>query len=159
MLCLLTCAACTDFPPRPDAGPHYPGPPVLELGNAAAGDPHHAVAEGQPVRVIAGLQGGFHIWGSLHVENMDTGHLTLRSQLSTPVEVLGDITRGGVHFSQVGAYAHEAVGLTLLFDDGKNPRSWDGGVPVLVRATVQDSSGRTAVAERTWMATCCDGQP
>ena len=157
-LLLVALSGCTLTGENPDAGPNYPGAPVVVLGNGGPGETHAPLVDGQGVEVVAGLQGGHHIWGSLRVENVNPQTLMCEFELRSGTQRVGGISRQGLRFTQVGPYAHELVGLTLLFDDTYDPQAWDGGVPVSIQASVQDGTGRRAESNHTVMATCCAGQ-
>jgi hypothetical protein len=102
-LCALT--ACSDPQPEmPDAAPPAPAGELVLGGSDVGGLGFVAIADGDEVELVAGAQGGFHIWTTLRAtgvagpvylqreaRRVDDGTLILRAQqlyLEVPLEAM-----------------------------------------------------------------------
>lgn len=146
--------ACTTGQGAPDAA--VAGPMTAELGNAGVGEPHVEVGNDASVRVIFGPQGGWHIWASLHAQHTDPSGLRAQFDLLEGTTVVGSTLRRTLQLTPVGGSVLEAKGITMLFNEGQHPPSWDGGHAIHVKVTLDDRAGNHLVLERDWNATCCD---
>jgi hypothetical protein len=142
---LLLAAAAT----LPACGPHvpasYPGPPDVTLGTGY--DQFVPVDDGADVPIIMGLQGGYHIWGSVRARYVDPRqvHLVFTLYLAgqdTPLTIRHDHvdlagTSDGLDFGQHLGSAVFLPDVTMVRDQ---PCRW--------RLDVTDLESRTASVER-----------
>jgi hypothetical protein len=121
----------------------FPGPPELELGTGF--DQFVAVADGDAVQIIHGLQGGYHIWGSVRARYLDPHQLFLRftvtlsgdSALQALRENTADLTG-----TSDGLGEGELDGTAVIFKDVRQVE----GRPCDWTVAAMDAEGRTAQA-------------
>ncbi|MSP59975.1 MAG: hypothetical protein EXR72_06475 [Myxococcales bacterium] len=126
--------------------PHtYPGPPEVTLGTGVT--TFVPVGEGADVPIIMGIQGGYHIWGSVRARYMEPQQIHLLFTLTFPggekpfsirhdtVDLTG--TRDGLD-------PGEHIGSAVFLPDVVSVR----GQPCLWRLEVTDTEKRTAKVER-----------
>jgi hypothetical protein len=118
------------------------GPVSVDVGTGV--DRFVEIHDGDPVPIIMGLQGGFHIWGSVRAINMSLHTMKLRFTLfldgnPTPVTVRTD----NVDLTSTGDGVAEHLGSAVFLPD-----------PAVVRRQrcrmhldATDASGRSASAE------------
>lgn len=130
-------------------GPHvpssFPGPPDITLGTGV--DSFVPVADGDAVPIIMGLQGGYHIWGSVRARYVDPVQLHIVFTLylvgnDTPETIRHDHvdlagTSDGLSY---GEHLGSAVFLPSAMDVRGQPCRW--------RLDATDLEGRTATVER-----------
>ncbi|MEW5849777.1 MAG: hypothetical protein AB2A00_13245 [Myxococcota bacterium] len=139
-----------------DAGPT--GDPIVSFGNAGPSETHVETPDNAPVDVIFGVQGGWHVWGSVRIQNMDPQGMYARYELTANNAVAGDSSGRNMPLRQVSPGVYEAVGLTMFLADGVDPRGWADDTPLHVKATFRDRRNKEVVVERDWLATCCETQ-
>jgi hypothetical protein len=123
----------------------FPGPPELELGTGY--DQFVAVADGDPVEIIHGLQGGYHIWGSVRARYLDPRQLELRFTVTlsgdTTPQALRQTTEDLAGTSDGLSYG-ELLGTAVIFKDVRQVE----GRPCDWTVVATDGEGRTAQAEK-----------
>lgn len=94
----------------------YSGGPTVELGSTDG--PFVGLRDGQPVTVVHGIQGGFHVWGAVRTRFLDpsamVAHFTLGlDDGSAPVTARDDVfdLDGGCDGTQPGTHVATAVFL------------------------------------------------
>ena len=123
----------------------YPGPPEVALGTGF--DRFVPVADGDAVPIIKGIQGGYHIWGSVRARYVDPRQLHLVFTLfvgggDTPTTIRHDHvdltgTSDGLDY---GEHLGSAVFLPAVMEVRNQPCRW--------RLEVTDLEGRTTSVER-----------
>jgi hypothetical protein len=104
--------------------------PFLDIGSAPVdGSTFLPVEEGQPVELIHGPQGGFHVWLQLRTRNLCPEHLTM------------------------GWHELPAARSAILCPASKNVV----GVPILLTVKVIDSADRVGAAQLTVVPACPAG--
>ena len=143
---LLTAAACDDAP--------APEPVVVELGSGV--DDFVAVADGETLRITEGLQGGYHIFGSVRTEGIEAWDAEIDLNMYQ-----GDVRIGGARYIddfllKDGALVYS--GVTVFLFENFTPESVDG-TPTLMTVKVTDSEGRIGSSQMTFVPKCCDYLP
>jgi len=135
--------------------------PLLELGQGISG--FVSAADGAPVDIYMGPQGGFHMFTSFRMENLDPGDPSLPVSDPANPEIFVSAMNGNgdllaaqtlrFYFSPVGGEpgVYELVGLTVVLDiccctvlAGEN---------LTVSVVVTDAAGNSATDMRTWEGT------
>jgi hypothetical protein len=122
-----------------DAGP---GQPLLELGTGTQS--FLPLTDGQAVTIIAGPQGGFHVWASVRTRPPLDPMLI---KLTVKVKLAGteiSSTEYKVNLVKNGPYS-EWYAMTALVDDPAQVR----GKSTVIELIATDSAGRTATDSRT----------
>jgi hypothetical protein len=140
LLSAALCGACSAC----GAGPvTFPGPPELELGTGFAD--FVPVADGDAVPIIHGLQGGYHIWGSLRARYLDPTALRLRFTVTlagaSSFEALREDTVD-LDGTTDGLTPGTHLGSAVIFKDVRRVE----GQPCDWTLDVTDREGRTAAA-------------
>jgi hypothetical protein len=141
----LLVVAATTLPACGHAPPSFPAPPDVTLGTGS--DLFVPVADGDQVPIIMGLQGGFHIWGSVRARYVDPHQLHLVFTLflegqDTPLTIRHDhVDLAG---TSDGLDYGEHLGSAVFLPDVMSVR----GQPCRWRLDVTDLEGRTATVER-----------
>ena len=139
----------------PATGCDDPAPdPVVHIGSSDEPLRHREVAEGSPVWITYGLQGGYHIWGSLRAEHIDPRDVRMQFDLFVQGEQVGgsdyrdDLRRG-----PEGPYEYGAV--TVFIYDDIAVEDLDGRtVEMALRLT--DGAGRLIEDRTSVVARCCE---
>jgi hypothetical protein len=118
-------------------GASFPGPPAADVGTGV--DQFVVLHDGDTVPIIMGLQGGYHVWGSVRASNVAPDNLRLRFSLyladqTTPLTIRTDTVdlTGGEH-----------LGSAVFLPDPSVVR----GQLCRLHLDVTDENGRTASAE------------
>jgi hypothetical protein len=120
-------------------GPAIVGPPGVEIGTGS--DHFVALADGDTVPIIHGIQGGYHVWGAVRARGVDPSGLRLRFTVwltdgTDPVTTRTDrvdLDGSGVH-----------AGTAVFLPDPTVVRDHD----CRLRVDITDVDGRTAGDER-----------
>ncbi len=158
-----------------DAGSVGPDPFPAPIGSDADGDTALGIGtgyerfvelrHGDPLRWVAGIQGGYHVWVSARLDEAVLAALsdeerrdvmtefTLARRDGTP---FGDLLRFGRYRSVDGAW--ELVGSYSRLPAGIRPSSLDGEpLHVVVRVTLPGGSGDETFEREVWVRSeCCD---
>ncbi len=115
----------------------FAGPPTADVGGGV--DQFITLHDGDSVPIIHGLQGGYHVWGSVRAANVDPSGLALRFTLyieeaSDPYTIRNDTVdlSGGEH-----------LGTAVFLPNPDDVR----GRSCRFHLDVTDAHGRTASAE------------
>lgn len=137
-------AGCDDPPPDP----------WLELGSSDDPLRHAAVDDGARVWITYGLQGGYHIWGSLAADHIDPEGVRMEFALFEGERRIGGADyRDDLRRGPDGPY--EYGGVTVFIYDDVPPGTLDGlDVRMLLRLT--DGAGRVLEDERLLHPRCCE---
>lgn len=140
---LLVAAACGACAGCGSSAVHFPGPPELELGTGF--NQFVAVADGDPVPIIHGLQGGFHIWGSVQARYVDPIGINLRFEVTLAAtgepQALRD-DNGDLSGTSDGLSEGVHLGTAVIFKDVTLVQ----GQPCDWTVDLTDQEGRTAHA-------------
>lgn len=118
---------------------------IVELGTGEIG--FEPLADYQEVPLVAGPQGGHHVWLSFRAEGMPTENVLFEVDAVPLSETEPPPRRSPVRITMTpldGSQMHELVGWPAQLDQ---PECLVG-VPLSVRITITDSRGRTASDER-----------
>lgn len=104
------------------------------------------VIEGDEVDVVAGPQGGFHVWTAVRVSDVtvDTAQVGLSARFAESGELAGKPSRIMVEL-QTKSGMRERAGMTNFINDPAAVR----GQRIILRAEVVTSDGRAATKECT----------
>jgi len=129
---------------------------VFTVGTAAYGETHADVPNGAAIDVVAGPQGGNHIWLSVGLPAQPAEQFQrvgFEVKDSTQVYAHGTTV---MEPREVGA-AWVDVGAIMYFDWGLDVTGWSAHpVDVTIRLLSQEDQELGRV-QRTWNATCCTG--
>ena len=134
-------------PPTPDSGAMTvtdagPTAPLLELGTGSQS--FEPLTDGQGLTIIAGPQGGFHLWAAARVSPpMNPMLISFRVKVKLGANELSS-TDYKVNAVKNGAYS-EWYAMTALVPDPAEVR----GKSTTIELTATDSTGRTATDSRT----------
>lgn len=151
LLCLLPALGCDD-------GSDGPEPLAVSLGSGL--DDFVPVTDPQTrLRITEGIQGGYHVYGSLLVPDMDRFDATVEFQLWQ-----GDTQIGAARYLDDFLRAPDGVswvypGVTVFLFDRDFPPESVAGTVTRMTATVTDRDGRTGSAEISFTPVCCDYLP
>ena len=129
----------------PNLPASYPGPPDVQLGTGY--QQFVAISDGDAVPIIMGLQGGFHVWGSVRARWLDPFQLhlhftiTLDGQSATQAVRDDNIDLAG---TDDGTTYGEHLGSAVIFNDVAMVR----GQPCDFTLEVTDQFNRTATVEK-----------
>lgn len=129
-------------------------PASVVLGTGEHPTEYAPLADQQEVWITAGLQGGYHIWGSFKAEHVEPLNLNMRFGLFDGDRQIGaadyvdEVRRG-----PTGSY--EYGGVTVFLWDDTPPASIDGR-PIRMTLEIEDARGRTASDARTVIPRCCE---
>lgn len=146
ILALTPLTACDDDPPPPD--------PWLELGHSDDPVRHAPLEDGAVVPITYGLQGGYHIWGSLRGDHFDPASVRMQFALYD-----GDRQIGGADYRDDvrrpepdGPY--EYGGVTVFVYDDVPPDTIDGRA--LTMTLTLTAGGVVLEDSRTVTPRCCE---
>jgi hypothetical protein len=110
---------------------------------------YEPLSDGPAVDVISGRQGGYHVWTSVRIRDLDLDHV--RIDLSTRFEddgkLAGPTSAVSAPLEAVDG-AHEHAGMTSFIDDPTAVR----GRRLLLRAEVTSDDGRRGADQRVVVA-------
>ena len=138
-------AACADH------SPSYPGPPELVLGFGQS--ELVPIADGDPVPIAIGPQGGTIVWGAASVRYLDPDQLELTFTITPPGgapsvrRVLAELEDADGGFAP-----STTVGHPVFLPDEDEFR----GLPCVWRLEARDREGRSAHDEKTIVPTRYD---
>jgi len=115
----------------------FSGPPAADVGTGA--DHFVTLHDGDAVPIIMGLQGGYHVWGSVRAANVGSQNVTLRFSLFHGDET-APVT---VRLDTVDLTGGEHLGSAVFLPDPSAVR----GQPCRLHLDLTDENGRTASAE------------
>ncbi|MFN3197344.1 MAG: hypothetical protein ACE366_02830 [Bradymonadia bacterium] len=123
----------------------------IELGTGFRS--FESLEDGQEVPIIAGIQGGFHIWGAIRGEHFDGSEVRMLFELVQDGEVVG----GANYIDFItpdddGIYEYPAV--AVVFDEA-NPNLYEDK-PTLMRVQLTDAEGQVLTDEITLDPFCCE---
>jgi len=127
--------------------------PTCDIGSGSAA--YEQLAEGGPIEVVRGPQGGYHVFGSLRVGGLSTGEGLDLSDPGNPSVtfsvdgvsgLLGGYTGLQRVFTPAGDGLAELFGEVLILDIDSPEQIV--GTEAILRAEVTDSCGTTVSAER-----------
>jgi hypothetical protein len=141
-LIVVSLMACTD------PGASYPGPPELMLGFGES--QLVPLADGDPVPIAMGPQGGTIVWGAASVRYLDPEQLELTFTI-TPPHGAPSVRRAlaALEDADGGFAASTIVGHPVFLPDEDEFR----GLPCAWRLEARDRDGRSAVDEKTIVPT------
>ncbi|MEW5855201.1 MAG: hypothetical protein AB2A00_40870 [Myxococcota bacterium] len=131
---------------------------TLSVGNAAYGETHVDLPNDATVQVVAGPQGGFHIWLSVRAtgvpESAITSGLGVRYLLTREGST---VATGRVALSKEsdGSGVVQDVGIVMFFDGAISAWDWQEET-VNLSVALQQGTTDLVSSERKWEATCCD---
>lgn len=127
------------FVANPDAG-------ALPAEIGAGSVDFVAVVDGDPVDVVAGPQGGFHVWTSIRVDDLsvETAQVALSARFADGGALAGKPSRVVVTLIKK-ADRRERAGMTNFINDPAAVR----GERIVLRAEVITPDGRAAIKECT----------
>jgi len=143
---LLTGAGTACDEPVPD--------PTVVVGSSDDPLRHGEITEDASVWITYGLQGGYHIWGSLRAENIDPGDVRMQFGLFMDGDQVGgsdyrdDIRRG-----PDGPFEYGAV-TVFIYDDV--PVEGLDGQAIELTLRLTDGAGRSAEDRISVVARCCE---
>lgn len=146
----LLLAGCDD-----DAHPPVDTEPAsVVLGTGEDPTRYQALEDQQQVWITAGLQGGYHIWGSFKADHVEPLNLNMRFGLFDGDRQIGaadyvdEVRRGPTGSFEYG-------GVTVFLWDDTPPASIDGR-PIRMTLEIEDTRGRVASDARTVIPRCCE---
>lgn len=123
----------------------------IELGTGF--DAFEPLEDGQEVPIIAGIQGGFHIWGAIKGGDLDGSQVTMVFELEQGGEVVGGANYvDALTTNDAGEFEYPAV--AVVFDE-TNPKLYDGK-PTIMRIRLTDAQGQVLTDERALDPSCCE---
>jgi hypothetical protein len=121
----------------------YPGPPEVVLGTGVTS--FVPVADGAEVPLVYGIQGGYHIWGSVRVRYMDPRELRLAFRLTFESDAkLISLRNEVIDLPGDGTAAAEHLGTFVFVPFVETVR----GQRCRWRLDVTDLAARTVTVER-----------
>ena len=127
--CLLVIAA--------GCGASFDGPPAVDVGTGV--DQFVALHDGDPVPIIHGIQGGYHVWGSVRAHNLAPSDVKLRFTLTR----VADGAAITLRTDTVDLDDSEHLGSAVFLPDPDAVR----GQACRLHLDVTDSTGRAASSE------------
>lgn len=128
--------------------------PTVVVGSSDDPLRHGAIDEGMAVWITYGIQGGYHIWGSLRAEAVDPDDVRMQFGLLVDGEQIGGADyRDDLRRGPDGPF--EYGGVTVFIYDDVPVDSLDGQtVEMTLRLT--DGAGHSAEDRITVLARCCE---
>ncbi len=124
----------------------YPGPAEATLGTGYTA--FVPIADGDSVPIVMGLQGGYHVWGSVRARWLDPSQVHLHFTITRTSDGARQAERddnialdGGGDGLDWGQH----LGSAVIFTDVAQAR----GQPCRFHLDLSDRNGRTAVVERS----------
>lgn len=138
------CAGCDDSSPDP----------TVVVGSSADPLSHGAIDEGTTVWITYGLQGGYHIWGSLRATALDPRDVRMQFALHADGEQIGGADyRDELFRADDGAF--EYGGVTVFIYDDVAVEALDGrALEMTLRVT--DTGTKSAEDRLSVVARCCE---
>ncbi len=128
--------------------------PTVRIGSSVEPLRHGEIDEGSTVWITYGLQGGYHIWGSLQAQHIDPDDVRMQFDLFTDGEQIGGADyRDDLRRGPDGPYEYGGVTVFIYDDvavDGLDGRT----VEMTLRLT--DGAGRLAEDRIAVRARCCE---
>ena len=108
----------------------------------------------QEVPIIAGIQGGFHIWGALRGQGFDASEVRILFELEQDGAVVG--AADYVDFIPLGedGVTYEYPAVAVVFDE-PNPNLYDRN-PTVMRVQLTDAQGQVLTDEIALDPVCCE---
>jgi hypothetical protein len=133
-------------------GPDLESDPAIELGTGEV--EFVPLADGDPVPLTFGLQGGQHVWGALRVVGIDWREIALTFALEGPdgvaltptTQMYTELQDCDVSVSGCTPGMGELVGATVIIEDDDAGAVVGGDVTLRVEGS--DTSGRSASAAK-----------
>jgi hypothetical protein len=145
LLALLTGPACDDTA-SPD--------PWLELGSSASPTRFAPLEDGAEVPITYGLQGGYHIWGSLRGDHFNPDPVRMKFTLYLGEDVIGGSDYSDALRRPEADGPFEYGGVTVFIYDNFPPERIEGQN---VRMTLELTAGGLVLNdERTVIPRCCE---
>ena len=154
MVCGLTAFAVAGGCSDPSAPAADAGPPFIELGTGERA--FEPLSNGDPVEIVFGPQGGYHVWGTVRAGNVrggDPNNLQDPSNPTTTFEVRVDGERVDAFASsytqglKTSENGFEMVGRTVILDTRNGSEFHDREMNITVR--IEDVDGLVVSDERT----------
>lgn len=140
--------ACADDPAGPAAEPLEPL--VVTLGTSDRGREFTPVSDGDVLEIEAGMQGGYHIWGAVRIDETSPRDVLVEFELLVEEEVVGQVSYiDDVFADPDGGYV--LGGITVFIANDIDPESLDGR-ELMMRVRVEDMFRRVGTAERRIVA-------
>lgn len=131
-----------------------PPDPTVEIGSSDDPLRHRMIPDGATVWITYGLQGGYHIWGSLSADHIDPDDVRMQFALFVEGEQIGGADyRDDLRRGPDGPF--EYGGVTVFVYDDVPPETLDGRtVEMTLRLT--DGAGEVVEDQVTVRARCCE---
>lgn len=140
----LALVGCDD--PMPD--------PSVHVGSSDDPLRHGDISEGTSVWITYGLQGGYHIWGSLEAEHIDPADVRMQFALFVDGEPIGGADyRDELRRGPRGPFEYGGV-TVFIYDDV--PVDGLDGQTVEMTLRLTDRDGRAAEDRISVVARCCE---
>lgn len=110
---------------------------------------------GEEIPIIAGPQGGFHVWGGFHGEGFDDSDVRIRFELELDGETYAraDYTEFGLPPGPAGGFDYAAV--AVVYDQNSDVQVTTGQVMTL-RLTIEARDGQGLDDEVEVVPVCCE---
>lgn len=140
-----------DAEPFPDASPAAEG--WVDLGTGARR--YEPLDCGDAVPIIAGIQGGYHVWGGFRGGGFEDDEVRIRFELSLDgvVYARADYTEFGLPRGRDGAFDYAAV--AVVYEDNDEVRVTSGRVMTL-RIALEAADGQVLTDAVEVVPTCCE---
>lgn len=140
-----------DAEPLPDASAEGEG--WVELGTGARR--YEPLSAGQEVPIIAGIQGGFHVWGGFRGDGFADDEVRIRFELSRDgvSYAAADYTEFGLPRGRDGAFDYAAVAVVFCDNDEVQASS---GQTMTLRLAVEAADGQVLTDAIEVVPRCCE---
>jgi hypothetical protein len=126
---------------------------AFELGTGITG--FESIQPGQEILFENGIQGGFHLWASIRIGEVDPIDTLLEFELHQDGSQVGGRTLPKTLYCGERGYEYVGVPVELFFHGSAHSVA---GRPMEIRATLTERNGMTHTASTSFVPKCCTGQ-
>lgn len=143
--------ADADPDPRPDGS--TPSGAFVEIGTGARR--YEPLEAGEQIPIIAGPQGGFHVWGGFRGDGFDDSDVRIVFELALGGETYAraDYTEFSLPPGARGGYDYAAV--AVVYDQNSDVQTTSGEMMTL-RLTVESADGQVLTDTIEIVPVCCE---
>lgn len=146
-------ASASDADPRPRPDSSTASGAFIEIGTGARN--YQPLAGGDEIPIIAGPQGGFHVWGGFRGDGFDDSDVRIVFELSLGGETYAraDYTEFSLPPGAGGGYDYAAV--AVVYDQNSDVQTTSGETMTL-RLSVESSDGQVLTDTIDVVPVCCE---
>lgn len=146
-------AGSVDADPRPRPDGSTPSGAFVEIGTGARR--YEPLEAGEQIPIIAGPQGGFHVWGGFHGDGFDDTDVRIVFELALGGETYAraDYTEFSLPPGAGGGYDYAAV--AVVYDQNSDVQTTSGEMMTL-RLTVESADGQVLTDTIDVVPVCCE---